>query len=697
MPDQVATGAAPRVVLLARAGKAADNLADALREAGAELLFIGDPANTDEAALRAQRPQAVLVALEPSIEPALDKLEGLLSDPELTVIFDEADLAAHRAGWDAARWARHLAAKLRRDTNVLPPGAENDQDWQPSPGSIPKPAAAHADADLADFAREAIAHADRVPVDGAPSDAPPALAAAAAVPMDAALIDAIPSSPASMPQPSVPPPNMPASSAPPPLPPSGFELEALEAELLGASSLDASSFDAPSAPAATPVSADILPFDRFAQTSADDASIEAVSLDSFTLEDMSVEEGVQLDGMQLDDMSIEPRPLESARREPMAFEDAGFDLGSMEGIRLEEIALDDASADQASELAPMRFDDDAFFLEELSATTVASDGASVAPIAFDSGFQSDFSLDAFGIDDTAAADGGPTGQKPARVVEEVLSFEELIAGSMPAAQDVPASGVPASSAQTVEPSRPPAADATSGFSIGDLSLAAVDDVPASTGTAKPPAFAPDLSALEARISGLSLVDIEDAATDPSSSFAASFATGVVLVEAGLGGPDPVRQLLAALPAEFPAVVLVRLQLQGGRYDRLVAQMERAASLSVSLAEAGTTANPGTIYFLPEGIGLSARGAGFGFVADPAPAAGLFAALPPKNSAVVFLSGSDPQLVDVAAATAAAGALVIAQSPEDCYDGTACADLRARGVASALPVELAGRLASRWPS
>lgn len=689
MPDQVATGAvpmgaAPRVVLLARAGKAADNLAEALRESGAELLFAGDPANTDEAALRALRPQAVLVALEPSIEQALDGLDGLLSDPDLTVIFDEADLAAHRAGWDAARWARHLAAKLRRDTNVLPPGAENDQDWQPSPGGIPKPAAAHADADLADFAREALAHADRVPVDGAPSDAPPALTAAASVPMDAALVDAIPSSPAS---------TTPAS-VPPPLPPSGFELEALESELLGASS-----FDAPSPPTSAPVSPEIVSFDRFAPASPDDASIETVSLDSFALDDMSVEEGVQLESMQLESMqlesmSIEGMPLESAQRQPIAFEDAGFDLGSLDGIRLEEIALDDAPAAQSPELAPMRFDDDAFFLEELSATTVASEGSSVAPIDFDSGFQGDFSLDAFEIDDAAPADGGAIEPKPARVVEEVLSFEELIAGSMPAAQDVPAPSVPASS---LPASSPQSVEPPSGFSIGDLSLAAVDDAPASPGTAKPPAFAPDLSALEARISGLSLVDIEDAATDPASAFAASFATGVVLVEAGLGGPDPVRQLLAALPAEFPAVVLVRLHLQGGRYDRLVAQMERAASLPVSLAEAGATANPGTIYFLPEGIGLAARGAGFGFVADPAPAAGLFAALPPKNSAVVFLSGSDPQLVDVAAATAAAGTLVIAQSPEDCYDGTACADLRARGVASALPVELAGRLASRWPS
>lgn len=679
--------AAPRVVLLARAGKAADNLAEALRQAGAELLFAGDPATTDEATLRAQRPQAVLVALEPSIEPALDKLDGLLSDPDLTVIFDEADLAAHRAGWDAARWARHLAAKLRRDGNVLPPGAESDQDWQPSPGAIPKPAAAYVDADLADFAREAVAHADRVPVDGTPSEAPPALHAAAAVPMDAALIDAIPSVSAT----AVPP----SSAVPPPLPPAGLALEALEAELR-----DMTPPATPVAPA--PAASDSIAFDDLAieEISLEGAPIESDRSDSLQLERMQLD-SMQVDGMQLeplafdseDSISLDAMSLDSVDFDGTTFESTSLESVQLDGMPLDSVqlaplALDDVPSEATSDLAPMRFDDDAFFLEELSATRVSTETSSVAPIAFDDGFAGGLSLDAFEIED-----GTPPAQKP-RVVEDVISFEDLIAGSATAARDVPVSGD-----AIVEPPRQAPVEPAIGFSLGDLSLTPVDDdAPAAAETpAKSPAPAPDLSALEARISGLSLVDIDDGAADASSPFGASLACGIVLVEAGLGGPDPVRQLLAALPAEFPAVVLVRLHLQGGRYDRLVAQMERASALPVALAEAGATANPGTIYFLPEGIGLAARGASFGFIADPAPAAGMFAALPPKNSALVFLSGSDPQLVDVAQATAAAGTLVIAQSAEDCYDGTACAELRARGVVSALPVELAGRLASRWPS
>ena len=41
----------------------------------------------------------MLVALEPSVEDALDRFDAVLGDPAITVIFDEAELAANaRAG-----------------------------------------------------------------------------------------------------------------------------------------------------------------------------------------------------------------------------------------------------------------------------------------------------------------------------------------------------------------------------------------------------------------------------------------------------------------------------------------------------------------------------------------------------------------------------------------------------------------------
>ncbi len=670
MVDAVSNAAAPRVVLLARAGKAADHLAEAVRQAGAELLVTVDPANADEGTLRALDPQAVLVALEPSIEPMLDKLEGLLADPALTVIYDEADVAAHRTGWDAARWARHLSAKLRHDSNVLPPGTESEQDWQPSPGQIPKPAAAYADVDMTAFTREALAHADSVPADGTPVDIVPGIAL---LPADTTLIDAIPdpdSATHAAPLQVAPVQTAPTHAVPPPLPsvappPSNSGIEAFQTASFETMALE--SFDAePYANAAAPKAFQTASFETMALESFDAephanvAARDAMSFDAFTT-----------DGGGIEDMSL--------------------DSMSLDGMTLDELQLDRVSTGSSS-VVPMRLDEDAFFLEELSATDLPPlIGEPAAKIQLDGGFDGglDFidedvaGFDALDFDPMSSA-AAPSRERESLISsEEVMSFEALIASSVAAAAD--AAPVSAPVAMRTE--------ARSEYSLDGLSLAPVDEAPIVAGKSASSPSLHDMSALESRISGLSLVDFDEGANEASGTQA----TPLVLIEAGLGGPDPARQLLSSLPAGFMAVVLVRLHLQGGRYDRLVAQMERTAALPVALAQSGATASAGTIYFLPDGIGLTARGGTFAFVDDAAPPAAMLASLPSDASALVFLSGSDPQLVGSAMASAATGTQVFAQSPEDCYDGAACAELRNRGVTSGLPAELAGRLASRWPS
>ena len=102
------------VALLARAGAARDRLREALDAAGAQVVLEEDPTVLDAGTLAAAGPQAVLVALEPAVEDALVALEPVLESPGLLVVFDEADLAARRDGWEAQRWIRHLAAKVGR-------------------------------------------------------------------------------------------------------------------------------------------------------------------------------------------------------------------------------------------------------------------------------------------------------------------------------------------------------------------------------------------------------------------------------------------------------------------------------------------------------------------------------------------------------------------------------------------------------
>ena len=92
---------AKRVALLARPGEARERLRVALHEAGADIVLEDDPNTLDAEALGGSAPQVVLVALEPAIEDSLERFDSVLHDPAVAVIFDEADLAARRQGWDA--------------------------------------------------------------------------------------------------------------------------------------------------------------------------------------------------------------------------------------------------------------------------------------------------------------------------------------------------------------------------------------------------------------------------------------------------------------------------------------------------------------------------------------------------------------------------------------------------------------------
>ncbi|MGH8310542.1 MAG: chemotaxis protein CheB, partial [Steroidobacteraceae bacterium] len=99
----------------------------ALGDAGARIVLEADPTRIEPAVLAGAAAEVVLVVLDPAIEEAIDRFDSVLSDPTIEVIFEEAELALAREGWDAARWVRHLAAKLYRHADVLPPRRDDAQ------------------------------------------------------------------------------------------------------------------------------------------------------------------------------------------------------------------------------------------------------------------------------------------------------------------------------------------------------------------------------------------------------------------------------------------------------------------------------------------------------------------------------------------------------------------------------------------
>lgn len=474
---------AMRVALLARPGAACDNLQAALRQAGAEVVLVADPTSSDAGTVSASAPQAVLVALEPSVEDALARYDEILLDPATIVIYDEVALAAHREGWDAARWARHLSAKLGRHHDVLPPGA-------------------------------------------------------------------------------------------------GIE-----------TGIDAGEIEQPSQA--------VVEIEQPSQAA------EGIDFGGFT------------DEMKLALDDIDPEPEAPAM--PVAAPETGIEFEAGFGTAFE------AEFEAEFETAP-----------DTEAEAVATPG-------------------------------------PATGMSGGIEWEpQSLSTATPKAAVVPEPSEP-----LVVPAPAPA-PAASLSSFGNLTLEEISPEP------RQPASPPAAIAEPAHVLS---------APSLAASPAVAEARGGVVVLAGIGGPDAVRQFLSALPLGFSRAVVVRQRLDGGRHDRLVRQMQRATGLPVELAQAGARLAPGHVYILPDAM-TTVSDAGMAFAGTDAPVP-VLAGLPVADSAVLMLSGSDPAMVREVLDMGDAGAFVAAQALEECFDSEAPAALAAAGAIAASPAELANHLVARW--
>ncbi len=128
-------------VLLGRPGELRERLEAALREAGADIALVLDPADGNAAQVQALSPRNVVVLVEPGVDETLDAhYDALFEDSGIELLFEEASVLASRQGWDLARWGRHLSAKLRGSHDVLPKGHGDDAGFvAPLPRDALKP------------------------------------------------------------------------------------------------------------------------------------------------------------------------------------------------------------------------------------------------------------------------------------------------------------------------------------------------------------------------------------------------------------------------------------------------------------------------------------------------------------------------------------------------------------------------------
>ena len=227
----------------------------------------------------------------------------------------------------------------------------------------------------------------------------------------------------------------------------------------------------------------------------------------------------------------------------------------------------------------------------------------------------------------------------------------------------------------------PAARAAVSFDFSNLALAPMD------GVDEPVASAQPVAAASARPDELALV------ADSDNAPAGTAVAGAVVILAGLGGPDAVRQLLSSLPENLPVPVLLYQHLEVGKHERLVEQLAKISKLPVMLAVDGGVPQPGKVTLLPAGLTAVARGASLAFA--PGALSELITALPPLDSTIIVLSGAEVQLVPLIISVRDAGGLVLAQDPEVCFDAAAAEAMQGQGAAVYPALGLARQVAARW--
>jgi two-component system chemotaxis response regulator CheB len=191
-----------------------------------------------------------------------------------------------------------------------------------------------------------------------------------------------------------------------------------------------------------------------------------------------------------------------------------------------------------------------------------------------------------------------------------------------------------------------------------------------------------------------------------SSTAAATASGgppLVVIAASAGGIQALRQILAGLPAGFPAAVLVVQHLEAGRASRLAEVLGFASALPVREAKGGEALEAGRVFVAPPGRHMVVAADGRIELSDAPPvrfsrpsADPLFASVAERCGAcavAVVLTGLDSDGSVGVRAVKARGGTVLVQDPATAHEASMPLNAIATGAADeVVPLELiAGRI------
>jgi len=97
------------------------HLKQALHDLGATVVYEAPPAQIDRDKLEASGARVVIVNLDADSDAYIDELYDVLDAGDYDVVFNDAQVSANLQGWDQARWARNLAAKLLHKPEMSEP------------------------------------------------------------------------------------------------------------------------------------------------------------------------------------------------------------------------------------------------------------------------------------------------------------------------------------------------------------------------------------------------------------------------------------------------------------------------------------------------------------------------------------------------------------------------------------------------
>ncbi|MHB1058657.1 MAG: chemotaxis protein CheB [Rhodanobacter sp.] len=119
------TDTAPAVALLFDDTDLGGQLREALHERGARIVHEGEVSSLSRELLQQVGADVLVVNLDDGADDALDRLYEVIDDDRPRVVFNDAQASRGLAGWDRARWARHLAVKVLAAGDIDPPRPGN--------------------------------------------------------------------------------------------------------------------------------------------------------------------------------------------------------------------------------------------------------------------------------------------------------------------------------------------------------------------------------------------------------------------------------------------------------------------------------------------------------------------------------------------------------------------------------------------